>query len=143
MAVRHTIESQLALHEGRRRKVYRCTAGFNTGGVGRNLDAIGFSDDEIDLMLHNDVKRAKHELDKAMPWWRSLDDVRQKVMVDMMFNLGPRNFGGFVRTLWDIRDGKYTAAADRMLKSKWAKQVKGRARRLAEMMRTGEDYSLE
>jgi lysozyme len=143
MAVRHSIEAQLTLHEGKRRKVYRCTAGYLSAGVGRNLDANGFSDDEIELMLRNDIAAAKRALDARMPWWRDLDPVRQKVMIDMMFNLGPRSFGGFVRTLWDIRDGRYGIAADRMLRSKWARQVGARASRLANMMRTGNDYTLE
>jgi lysozyme len=36
-----------------------------------------------------------------------------------------------------MRQGKYDAAADGMLASAWATQVKGRAIRLADMMRKG------
>jgi len=36
-----------------------------------------------------------------------------------------------------IEEGKYTFAADNMLKSKWAEQTPARAKRLADQMRTG------
>lgn len=142
MAVKHTLEAQLTLHEGYRRRLYRCSAGYLSGGVGRNFDANGLRDDEIALMLRNDIAEAEAQLDKLLPWWRGLDGVRQKVLVDMMFNLGPKTLAGFANTLRDIRFGRYAAAADRMLKSKWAAQVGPRAKRLARMMRTGEDYAL-
>jgi lysozyme len=141
MAVKHSIEAQLALHEGKRRKAYWCSAGYLSIGVGRNLEANGLRDDEIALMLRNDIAQAGAELDKLAPWWRTLDAVRQKVMVDMMFNLGPKSFAGFVSTLGHIERGEYDAAAARMLRSKWARQVGARAKRLARMMRTGEDYT--
>jgi lysozyme len=141
VAVKHSIEAQLTLHEGHRRKLYRCSAGYLSGGVGRNFDANGLRDDEIALMLRNDIDEAGRQLDKLLPWWRGLDGVRQKVMVDMMFNLGPKSLAGFANTLRDVRFGRYAAAADRMLKSKWAAQVGPRAKRLARMMRTGEDYT--
>lgn len=140
MAVRHSLEAQLRLHEGSRRRPYRCSQGFNSIGVGRNLDANGLRPDEIALMLANDIETAKHELDKLVPWWRELDDVRQKVLVDMVFNLGPKTMAGFRNTLRDIQARNYAGAAKRMLASRWARQVGARAHRLAGMMKTGEDY---
>lgn len=141
MAVRHALDAQLTLHEGRRKRIYTDTVGKISGGVGRNLSDVGFSDDEIDLMLRNDIARAEDALDRAHPWWRKLDPIRQKVIVDMMFNLGPAGFAGFRNTILEIRAGDYADAARRMLQSKWARQVGVRARRLAEMMRTGLDYT--
>lgn len=140
MAVRHTLIEQLTLHEGRRKRIYRDSAGKMSGGVGRNLDDVGLSDDEIDLMLRNDIARAEAALDDRHSWWRRLDPVRQKVLADMMFNLGPGKLAEFTNTLGEIARGEYASAAARMLKSKWAKQVGARAKRLAEMMRTGRDY---
>ena len=140
MAVRYTLIEQLTLHEGRRKRIYRDTVGKTSGGVGRNLSDVGLSDDEIDLMLRNDIARAEAALDRKHAWWRSLDPVRQKVMVDMMFNLGPGKLAEFTSTLGEIARGEYAAAAARMLRSKWASQVGTRAKRLALMMRTGRDY---
>lgn len=80
------------------------------------------------------------ELDRNLSWWKNLDEVRQRVLFDMCFNLGVTKLLAFKNTLEAIRTGRYDDAAAGMLNSLWAKQVKGRATRLANMMRTGKDY---
>ena len=137
---------QLRLHEGERRKPYRDTVGKLTIGIGRNLDDKGLRRDEIEYLLNNDIADARADLDRYLPWWRGLDPVRQRVLIDMSFNMGigAPNRGGllsFVNTLSEIRRGNYAIAADMMLASKWAQQVGRRAVRLATMMRTGMDYT--
>lgn len=137
---------QLRLHEGERERAYRDTEGNLTIGIGRNLDAKGLSRDEREYLLANDIADARRELDRYLPWWRGLDPIRQRVLIDMMFNMGPGapDRGGllsFVNTLSEIRRGNYAIAADMMLASKWASQVGRRAVRLATMMRTGMDYT--
>ncbi|MGU3777520.1 hypothetical protein [Burkholderia metallica] len=67
---------------------------------------------------------------------RQLDPVRQRVVINMAFNMQ----GGlltFTNTLAAMKRGDYAAAADGMLASKWAAQVGARATRLATMMRSG------
>ena len=137
---------QLRLHEGERRKPYRDTVGKLTIGIGRNLDDKGLRRDEIEYLLANDIADARADLDRYLPWWRGMDPVRQRVLIDMAFNMGmgAPNRGGllsFVNTLSEIRRGEYAIAADMMLASKWAAQVGRRAVRLATMMRTGMDYT--
>lgn len=134
-------KSQLRLHEDERFRPYKCTAGKTTIGVGRNLDDVGISKEESDFLLSNDIARVERELDKAMPWWRQMTEVRQRVLADMCFNLGLDRLSGFVNTLAAMRRGDYDAAAEGMLASKWATQVGGRAKRLAAMMKTGKDYT--
>ena len=124
-------------HEGMRRKPYRCTAGKLTIGVGRNLDDRGISPDEAMYMLANDIRDARRELSAAFPWFDKLDDVRQAVLIDMHVNLGLSRLQGFRNTLALIGVGKYEAAAQEMLNSKWAEQVGRRAQRLSRMMATG------
>lgn len=136
----HSITDQIILHEGKRAKPYRDTVGKLTIGVGRNLDDVGLSDDEIEYLLKNDLRRVQTELNRAIPWWEGLSPVRQKVLLDMAFNLGTEGLMKFKNTLAYIKAGDYRRAAENMLVSKWAKQVKGRAERLAKMMETGEDY---
>lgn len=127
----------LKLHEGVRNKPYKCTAGKLTIGVGRNLDDVGLSDDEIEYLLKNDIERCKKDLDKNIPWWKDLDEVRQFVLVDMCFNLGIVGLMKFERTLKSIKAGKYEDAAKFMLESLWAKQVGKRATSLSSMMKKG------
>lgn len=131
---------QILLHEGKRNKPYRDTVGKLTIGVGRNLDAVGLFDDEIELLLINDLKRFERSLDKALPWWRDLDEIRQRVILDMCFNMGLGGLLGFKNTLAKIKAHDWAGARRGMLQSKWAKQVGARATRLADMMLTGKDY---
>ncbi|KVL84191.1 glycoside hydrolase family protein [Burkholderia stagnalis] len=133
---RQQLIAELSRDEGRRLKPYVDTVGKTTIGVGRNLSDVGISDAECDGMLSSDIDRTIAWLDRNLSWWRQLDAVRQRVVINMAFNMG----GGllsFVNTLAAMRRGDYAAAADGMLASKWAGQVGARAQRLASMMRAG------
>lgn len=140
MAVDRTaMTRQLRLHEGERLKPYRCTAGKLTIGVGRNLEDRGITAQESAMLLANDIAREEAELMRALPWVGQLDDVRQRVLLDMSFNLGLAGLLGFKNTLAAIQAGDYQRGATMMLDSKWARQVGGRAERLSRMMATGKD----
>ena len=131
------LTDMLVDHEGMKRKPYRCTAGKLTIGVGRNLDDRGISPDEAMYMLANDIRDSRRELSAAFPWFDKLDEVRQAVLIDMCVNLGLSRLQGFRNTLALIGVGKYEAAAQEMLNSKWAEQVGRRSQRLSRMMATG------
>jgi lysozyme len=130
---------QLRLHEGERLKPYRCTAGKLTIGVGRNLEDRGITAEESAYLLGNDIARFEAELFRALPWASSLDDVRQRVLLDMAFNMGMAGLLTFKNTLATIKAGDFEKAAGMMLESKWAKQVGQRAERLSRMMFTGKE----
>jgi lysozyme len=134
---REKLAQQLAVDEGRRKLVYTDTVGKLTVGVGRNISDRAFSDDEIDLMLKNDIAMVERQLDGVIPWWRKLDDVRQNVIANMAFNMGVPRLLGFSMTLDLVNSGRFDAAAEEMLRSKWAVQVGDRAKRLSTMMRKG------
>ncbi|MCR1770736.1 glycoside hydrolase family protein [Burkholderia glumae] len=129
---------ELTRDEGRRLKPYVDTVGKITIGVGRNLTDVGISDDECDLLLTHDVASAVAWLDAELPWWCRLDPVRQRVVVNMAFNLGAKLLT-FKNTLGAMERGDYAVAAAGMLASKWARQVGARADRLAGMMRAGRE----
>lgn len=135
---RRILEKQLALHEGRRLTPYMDTVGKITIGVGRNLSDNGISPSECDLLLSHDIDDVIRDL-VTFAWFADLDPVRQRVVADMRFNLGPNRLRQFQRTLRRIEAGDYTGAASSMRESLWARQVKSRADRLIQMMRTGED----
>lgn len=132
------LKQQLVRHEGYRHKPYRDTVGKLSIGIGRNLDDEGVSDDEIDLMYQNDVRSHVKDLTDHLGWWTSLDDVRSTVLANMCFNMGITRLLGFQKMLTALQSGDYTKAADEMLSSEWANQVKARALELAEMMRSGQ-----
>lgn len=129
--------AELTRDEGVRLKPYRDTVGKLTIGIGRNLDDVGISAEEAHYLLGNDVERSARALDDFLPFWRNLGPVRQRVLVNMAFNMGIRRLLTFKFTLLMIEKGEYEKAAEGMLSSLWARQVGPRAQRLAEMMRTG------
>lgn len=126
----------LQRHEGLRLKPYECTAGKITIGYGRNLEDVGISEIEAMVMLRNDIEQCYDELN-VFSWFSDLDQVRQEALVDMLFNLGLPTFLEFKKTLKFVAEGKYSQAAEEMLRSKWANQVGDRAKELAYMMDTG------
>ena len=91
----------LKLHEGVRSHVYLCSAGYETLGVGRNISdsGLGLSDDEIEYLLNNDVKRVREELEDTYFWFAALNEARQDAMIDICFNLGITRLRGFVKPL--------------------------------------------
>ena len=132
------IEDLLIKHEGLRLKPYECTAGDITIGVGRNLESMGLSEDEVYYLLANDIRRCEQELTKAFEWFTHLDSVRQDAMMDMCFNLGISRLRGFEKALEAMEDGDYEEAAVEFLDSNWADQVGQRAITITNMIRTGE-----
>ncbi|MCX8566976.1 MAG: lysozyme [Glomeribacter sp. 1016415] len=132
---RAALISELKRDEGERFKPYFDTVGKITIGVGRNLTDGGISQSECAIILNNDIARTMRWLDQHLPWWRTLDAVRQRVLINMAFNLGG-NLLTFVNTLNAMQRNNYAAAAHGMLTSKWANQGGQRAVRLANMMRT-------
>jgi lysozyme len=129
----------LKRHEGVRSKVYLCSAGYETIGVGRNISesGMGLSDDEVDYLLENDIVRVVKELSTEYPWFNSLDDVRKDAMIDISFNLGATRLRGFKRALAAMEVADYKMAAKEFLDSKWSRDVKGRATELCYMIEMG------
>lgn len=136
---RQKLIRQLRRHEGERLKPYRCTAGKLTIGIGRNLDDRGITAEESAYLLNNDIDRVWTELQTRLPWTTGLSDVRQRVLLDMAFNLGIDGLLKFRNTLATIQAGRYHQAGEMMLDSLWARQVGMRAHRLSKMMQTGID----
>lgn len=136
MSINNLVD-MLKQHEGLMLKPYQCTAGRTTIGYGRNLDDMGITEDEAETLLHNDIDRVRREL-AALDIGNGLDDVRAAVVVDMCFNLGVNRLLRFRNFLSALRNKDFERAADEMVDSAWYRQVKTRAVRLVEMMRTGE-----
>lgn len=145
------LEEQLVLHEGEKLTPYKDTADEWTIGVGACLKYL--TPDEMAMLLEDGITQRMSRallkrkiintmkaLVRQLPWFASLDTIRQRVLVDMAFNLGITKLLGFDYFLKAVRDGQWADAKQHGLNSRWAKQVKGRANRLMEMMLTGEDY---
>ncbi|UBB12364.1 glycoside hydrolase family protein [Pantoea eucrina] len=62
---------------------------------------------------------------------------RRDILISMAYQMGTDGLSGFKNTLKLIADGNFSAAADGMLNSLWAKQTRNRALRHADVMKTG------
>lgn len=138
-ADRATLAKELIRDEGLRTKLYQDTVGKWTIGVGRNLSDNGISVEEAHVLLAHDIKDALTDLDALFPWAVHMNGVRQRVLANMLFNLGAARLLKFKNTLAAMSAGQYQKAADGMRASLWARQVGKRAERLAKMMETGHD----
>ena len=128
----------LRRHEGVKDTLYKCTSDKWTIGVGRNLEDVGLSEEEIDYLLENDIIRTKDLMDNYMPWHKDLDEVRQEALINFVFNVGIGTAMKFKNGMLSLEEGDYSSAAAHMLDSAWAKQVGDRAIEITQMIETGE-----
>ena len=129
-------EGLIRRHEGVRYKPYRCTAGKLTIGVGRNLEDVGVSKDEVELMLANDIAACSTDLG-AFYWWAPLSPNRKAALLDLRFCVGPGGFRAFRKMIAAIESQDWEEAGRQILDSKFAKQTGQRARDLSDLLRDG------
>ena len=135
------IIEMLRAHESVETYAYKCSAGKITIGVGRNIDSgggLGLSDDEIDYLLANDVKRVNDELLGAFGWYKTLGTERKDAIMDMCFNMGLPRLMQFKKALAAMAKGDYVTASAEFLDSKWATQVGMRAVTITDIIESGE-----
>ena len=124
--------------EGVRLKPYKDTQGILTIGIGRNLEGVGISDDEADLLLSNDIDRVVSDAARLFgeDWQESFTPVQQEVIVNLIFNLGIGTFQKFRKAIAAFKSGDMNTAADEILDSRAARQTGERYHRLAQALRT-------
>lgn len=152
---RERLRQYLVIAEGLRLKPYwdccsrtlrqPCTknAGAHLGkltiGIGRNIEDVGISAMESYDLLNHDLDRAIVQVLSRYPWIEDEDPVRQAVMTELMFNMGPDTLKQFTNTLAAFRLKDYPKVAEGLKKSKWYRQVsQQRSGRLIEMVKSGE-----
>jgi lysozyme len=134
MNISQELMEQLERHEGWRARPYKDTTGHITIGFGTNLSA-GISRHEgIHLMVNRLVKK-KNDIAINFPFTKKLGEIRFDVLTNMCYNMGIGRLKRFKRMWKAIENHDFEKASKEMLKSKWAKQVKGRAKELARQMR--------
>ena len=137
--------------------IYQDSLGIDTIGIGRNVKDRGFSEIELYMigktveeiylagiteedayfLLRADIDIVARELLNVKPVTGDVDSIRQLVLMDMAFNMGVPRLCKFINMWAALEQHDYNKAADEMLDSKWAKQVKSRATNLAHSMQYG------
>lgn len=109
-----------------------------TVGIGRNIEDVGITHLEAYHLLDNDIDRAIAQVVGRFAWIEEHDPVRQAVLVELMFNMGPETLKQFVNTLAAFKRKDYVAAAEGLKKSRWYQQVQpSRSARIISMLLTG------
>ena len=102
---REKLLDMITLHEGLELKPYKCTSDKLTIGIGRNIQDIGITEEEARYLLQNDLDRILKEVEH-WSFLEKLDEVRQAVILDMVFNMGVSKFNAntWVKTFAAIQD---------------------------------------
>jgi len=124
----------VAQNEGFRGRPYRDSRGYVTVGYGFCLDVWPLSEREARVILEMRLRDVLDEL-SHQPWFRALDESRQRAIADMTYNIGLAGVLTFHDMLSALEDEEWDRAANAMLDSEWAGQVGERAYRDAALIR--------
>ena len=98
--------------------------------VGTQVD-----DERVAELFEADLYTCVAETKLLYPQFEELPAEAQKILCNMMFNMGRPRLSKFIKMREHVNNGAWSDAANEMLDSRWAKQVPNRANRLIERMR--------
>ena len=143
-------KTRIKQHEGFVPSVYEDTLGFKTIGFGHLVTekdnfVVGeiYSPEELEGVFNQDydiaVADGKLIIETMIKSFDSLTDkqkeVVESVIIEMCFNLGRPRVLKFKMFIQALNDKDFRKAADEMMDSRWAVQVKERALVLSTMIR--------
>jgi lysozyme len=129
--------AELRRHEGFEARPYRDSVGVLTVGYGWNLESDPMCREAAEVQMKCKLADIEQLLMSRYDWYPNLSQARKDVVLNMCYNLGIDGFGKFRNTIWLIQNSRFQEASREMLNSKWAEQVGGRARTLADNMDKG------
>ena len=111
--------------------------GFLTWLYGLNLE-IAATEEFADAVMSWYCDGLDEDL-SAYDWYRDLGDVRKSVLLDMAFNVGVEGLLGFTEMIAALSatPPNYAAAADQILLSVAAHELRARYDKLSDIMRAG------
>ena len=133
------LKELLKRHEGVKNKVYRCSAGKRTIGVGWNLDANPLPSDiasflhinsyiteeMIDRLLDISITTATDNCRDIYPAFDTFSENRRFALIDFVFNVGIGTALTFKNTNKAINEGRWGDAAHGLSHSQYWKQLGG------------------
>tara|TARA_B100001094_G_scaffold261595_1_gene262452 strand:- start:227 stop:667 length:441 start_codon:yes stop_codon:yes gene_type:complete len=137
---------ELELDEGCKYVTYKCSEDRLTFGIGHLVlpddpeydQPVGspVSSDRVTECFDKDVGTVIAESKKLYPQFDSLPEEVKLIICNMLFNLGLPTLSKFKDMKAAINAEQWSAAADAMLDSKWARQLPNRSGRLIDRMRS-------
>jgi lysozyme len=137
MVINDRLKRWIKTHEGFNNMPYKDSVGKLTIGWGRNIEDMGITKEEAEIMLENDINRCIESL-QGFKWYKMSPDSVKYALINMCFNMGISRLLLFKKMIEALLEKNYTKAAMEALNSKWAEQVGRRATDVAVMIREGE-----
>lgn len=127
--------------EGLRLKAYKDSLGKGTIGYGHLLrpgDPEVITEAQAEDIFESDFEKAVTEAQEAVAFFAALDGPRKGAMVNMAFQMGGAGLAAFHATLDAMDREAWDEAAQDIMNSKYARQTRARAQRIAYRVRTGQ-----
>lgn len=150
------LEKSVSAHEGFRSVPYLDTQQLWTFAKGRCLQTNPLTAEEwtyllrthaitvsislqgADWLMIRDLQMCESDCARSFEFFPLLNDARQNVLVEMVYQMGIVSVRGFTRMIAALRAQRWTEAALEGLRSKWAKiDSPERARRLMRQLESG------
>jgi lysozyme len=143
------VEKMIASDEGKSLKVYPCSEGFKTVGIGHNLDSdsaldilnrhldIGdrITEAECSALFRRDIANVYAGIKRNMPYFDDLEDKYKPVLINMIFQMGINGVLKFVHTLACMIKDDVEGAINGIRASKYHKQTTDRAERMVKLIK--------
>ncbi len=135
------LRKEIEADEGCVYKIYRCSEGYPTAGIGHLLTEwdeeyydkpIGtpVPEEKVQEWFINDVQTAINDCNDIFNSFEKLPEDIQHVLINMSFQLGKPRLSKFRRMIAAVEMEDYREMALQMEDSRWFKQTTNRAQRL-------------
>ncbi len=139
------LKEEIKEDEGVVNEIYLDHLGYPTFGVGhliRESDpefglGVGtpVSEERVNQCLEEDLATTVKECHVLFPDFDDLPEEAQRVIANMMFNLGRPRLSKFQKFIGAVQARDWNEAGDQMVDSRWYTQVPNRAERLVQRIR--------
>ena len=131
------IIEKIASEEGFSTSMYKCPADKWTIGYGFNLEALEMPEEVAELWLKTLIDDIEMQLD-MFDFYDDAEPHIKLVFIDMSYQMGVKGMLKFSNMIDAIERLDYETAANELLDSKYARQTPARAKRNADIIRSGE-----
>lgn len=138
------LKAELEVDEGCVYEIYKDHLGYPTFGIGHLVTAVDpefelqtgttVSIDRVTEAFEQDIKTTLDDCTGVFLNFDKLPQEAQRIIANMMFNLGRTRFCKFKNMIKAINDKEWEKAASEMKNSLWYAQVTNRAERLIKRM---------
>jgi lysozyme len=138
------LREELAIDEGIKHEVYRCSLGHKTMGIGRLITKdmeewdleVGdpVTPERVAECFAEDVKNCISDCRNIFKDFDAMPELAQRCFANMCYQLGAPTFRKFRKTIMLAEEERWDECAAECLNSRWARQTPNRAKRIADRL---------